>query len=159
MKRLNILIPGSVVCELIVVCGLVAWYSSQPSLARQKPNDQAAKWEHLSFRSATGKDVDVLVLRLWDSAASDPRWPQLALLRLQPDVYRELRDPKALKAFIDGTQTGKPIFDAPVTITEDCKLPKAGDEKPGGGVSWLVIVGHRTSRCSCRAFQEHAITQ
>src|ERR1700741_350181 len=100
----------------ILVCALAAWHTSQPSLADKKQGAKSAKWEQVTFKSETGKVENVMVLRIWDSAAGDTKWPQLALLRLPPAVYKELqKDSKALKAFIDGTQTGKPIFDAPVT--------------------------------------------
>ena len=150
MKR--ILILGA------LVCGLAVWHTSQPSLADKKQNAKAAKWEPVTFKSETGKEEAVMVLRIWDSAAGDPKWPQVALLRLPPAVYKELRkDSKGLKAFVDGTQTKKPIFDAPVTITEGCKLPEADDEKSAEEVGWLVTIVHRTSRCSCTALREHAI--
>jgi hypothetical protein len=150
MKR--ILIPG------ILLCALAVWCTSQLSLADKKQGAKAAQWEQVIFRSETGKEEGVKVLRIWDSVAGDPKWPQVALLRLPPAVYKELRkDTKGLKAFIDGTQTGKPIFDAPVTITEGCKLPEPDDEKSGEVVGWLVTIVHRTSRCSCSALREQAI--
>jgi hypothetical protein len=106
----------------------------------------------------TGKEEGVGVLRIWNSSAADAKWPQLALLRLSTGVYDELRkDPKELKSFVDGTKTGKPIFDAPVTITENCKLPEPSDQKVDGDVKWLVTMDHRTSRCSCNAILERAI--
>jgi hypothetical protein len=158
MKQLNILIPGTLVCALILVCALVVWHTSQPSFAEEKQSAKPAKWEHVTFMSEMGKKEDVLVLRVWKSEATDPKWPQIALLGLPPAVYKELRqDPKALKAFVDGTQTGKPIFDAPVTITEGCRLPEAGDGKSANEVRWLVTIDHRTSKCGCTALQEHAI--
>jgi hypothetical protein len=156
MKRLNILIPGTLVSALILVCALVVWHTSQPSFADEKQSAKPAKWEHVTFKSEMGKEEDVLVFGVWKSAASDPKWPQLALLRLPPAVYKEFRnDTKVFKAFVDGTQTGKPVFDAPVTITEGCKLPEPGEEK-SDDVSWLVTIDHRQSRCSCTALPEHA---
>ena len=153
MKRLNILIPGTLVCALIFVCALVVWHASQPSFADEKQN---ANWKHVTFKSERGKEEDVLVLEVWKSAAGDPKWPQLALLRLPPAVYKEFRnDSKVFKAFVDGTQTGKPVFDALVTITEGCKLPEPGGEK-SDDVSWLVTIDHRQSLCSCTALLEHA---
>jgi hypothetical protein len=150
MKR--ILILG------ILMCALVVWHTSRPSLADKKQSAKPAEWEQVTFKLETGKEENVMVLRIWDSAAGDLKWPQLALLRLPPVVYKELRkDSKALKAFIDGTQTGKPVFDAPVTITEGCKLPEPEDEKSAEKVSWLIIVSHRTSLVSCSALREHAI--
>jgi len=150
MKR--ILIPG------ILLCALAVWCTSQLSLADNKQSAKAAQWEQVTFKSETGKEEAAMVLRIWDSVAGDPKWPQVALLRLSPAVYKELRkDPKGLKAFIDGTQTGKPIFDAPVTITEGCKLPEPDDEKSAEAVGWLVTIVHRTSRCSCSALRERAI--
>jgi len=123
-----------------------------------KQSAKPAMWEQVTFRSETGKEDSVSVLRIWDSAAGDTKWPQLALLRLPPAVYKELRiNSKALKAFIDGTETGKPIFDAPVTITESCKLPEPLDEKSAEEVSWLVFLSHRTSRVSGTALREYAI--
>jgi hypothetical protein len=156
MKR-HILIPGTLVCAVILVCGLVVWHTSQPSFADENQSAKPAKWEHVPFTSKISKEEDVLVLGIWKSAASDPKWPQLALLRLPPSVYKEFRnDTKVFKAFVDGTQTGKPVFDAPVTITEGCKLPEPGDEK-SNDVSWLVTIDHRQSLCSCTAIPEHAI--
>jgi hypothetical protein len=150
MKR--ILIPG------ILLCALAVWCTSQLSLADNKQSAKAAQWEQVTFKSETDKEEAAMVLRIWDSVAGDPKWPQVALLRLSPAVYKELRkDPKGLKAFIDGTQTGKPIFDAPVTITEGCKLPEPDDEKSAEAVGWLVTIVHRTSRCSCSALRERAI--
>jgi hypothetical protein len=155
MKR--ILIPGTFVFTLILLFAFLARHTSQPVLADEKQSANPAKWEHLTFKSEVGRDEDVSVLRLWDSAASDSRWPQLALLRLSPTAYKELsKDSKTFKVFIDGTQTGKPIFDAPVTITENCKLPAAA-EKYAEGVGWLVTVDHRQSRCGCTALQEQEI--
>jgi hypothetical protein len=157
MKRLNILIPRTLICTLILACAVGVWHTSQPSFAGEKQSAKPTKWEHVNFKSDLGKDEDVLVLRVWKSAPSDPKWPQLALLRLPPAVYKEFRnDTKAFKAFVDGTQIGKPVFDAPVTITEGCKLPEPGDEK-SDDVSWLVTIDHRQSRCSCTALPEHAI--
>jgi hypothetical protein len=157
MKRLNILIPWTFVCALILVCALVVWHTSQPSFADEKQSAKPTTWEHVTFKSEMGKEEDVLVLRVWKSAPSDPKWPQLALLRLPPAVYKEFRyDSKVFKAFVDGTQTGKPVFDAPVTITDGCKLPKPEDEK-SDDVSWLVTISHRQSRCSCTALLEYAI--
>lgn len=148
----RILIPG------ILLCSLAVWCTSQLSLADIKQSAKAAQWEQVTFKSETGKEEAAMVLRIWDSVAGDPKWPQVALLRLSPAVYKELRkDPKGLKAFIDGTQTGKPIFDAPVTITEGCKLPEPDDEKSAEAVGWLVTIVHRTSRCSCSALRERAI--
>jgi hypothetical protein len=142
----------------ILVWALAVWHTSQPSLADKKQDDKSAKWEQVTFKLETGKAENAMVLRIWDSAAGDPKWPQLALLRLPPMAYKELsKDSKALKVFIDGTRTGKPIFDAPVTITEGCKLPELEDEKSAEEVSWLVFLSHRTSRVSCRALREYAI--
>jgi hypothetical protein len=142
----------------ILVGVLAVWHTSQPSFADKKQSAKAAKWEQVTFKSETGKEEAVMVLRIWDSAAGDPKWPQVALLRLPPAVYKELRkNSEKLKAFVDGTQTGKPIFDAPVTITEGCKLPEPDDEKSAEEVSWLLTIIHRTSRCSCTALREHAI--
>jgi hypothetical protein len=150
MKR--ILILG------ILVCALAMWHTRLPSFADKKQSTKAAKWEEVTFKSETGKEQAVMVLRIWDSAAADPKWPQLALLRLPPAVYKEFRkDSKALKTFIDGTKTGKPIFDAPVTITEGCKLPEPDDEKSAEEVDWLVTMPHRTSKCTCTALQERAM--
>lgn len=157
MKRFNILIPGTLVCALVWMCALAVWHASQPSFADEKQNNKQAAWEHVTFKSEMGKEVEVQVLRVWKLAASDPKWPQLALLRMPPAVYKEFRsDTKVFKAFVDGTQTKKPVFDAPVTITEGCKLPEPGDEK-SGEVSWLLTIDHRQSKCSCTAFPERAI--
>jgi len=157
MKRLKILIPGTLVCTLILGSALVVGHTSRSSLADEKQIAQPTKWEHVTFKSRVGKEQDVLVLRIWKSAASDPKWPQLALLRLPPTVYEQFRnDTKVFKAFVDGTQTGKPVFDAPVAITDGCKLPEPEDKK-SDDVSWLVTIEHRASRCSCTAFLEHAI--
>jgi hypothetical protein len=143
---------------VILVCSLILWPTSRPFPAEQKQSAKPAEWEKVTFKPETGKEVNVMVLRIWDSAAADPKWPQLALLRLPPPVYIQLwKDPKALKAFIDGTQTGKLIFDATVTITDGCKLPEPKDEKSAEEVSWLVILSHRTSHVSCSALPEHAI--
>jgi hypothetical protein len=150
MKRILIL--------AILVCALVVWHASRPSLADSKQSAKAAKWEQVTFKPEVGKEENVMVLRIWDSAAADSKWPQLALVRLPVAGYKELmKDPKALKTFIDGAQTGKPIFDAPVTITEGCKLPKPEDEKSASELSWLVTVSHRTSQVSCSAIPELAI--
>jgi hypothetical protein len=152
MKR--ILILGTLACALGV------WHASWPSLADQKQSAKPAKWEQLTFKLAPGTVENVIVLRIWDSAAADPKWPQLALLRLSPAAYKQLRkDSTALKALIDGTQTGKLIFDAPVTITEGCKLPEPDDEKSADEVSWLLTISHRISHVSCSAFPERAIRQ
>src|SRR6267143_1796429 len=149
MMRLNILIPGTLVCALILACALVAWHTSQPSFADEEQSAKPAKWEHVTFKSKMGKEEDVLVLGVWRSAASDPKWPQLALLRLPPAVYKEFRnDTNVFKAFVDGTQTKKPVFDALVAITEGCKLPEPGGEK-SDDVSWLVTIENRQRRCSC----------
>lgn len=148
----------------IIILGILAYalvilHTDQLSLADKKQSTNAAKWESVTFKSATG-DVEVKVLRIWDSPAGDPKWPQLALLRLPPAAYKELRkDSDALKAFIDGTQTGKPIFDAPVTITEACKLPEPGDRKSAEGTDFIVLTGHRTSRVSCTTLEEQAMPQ
>ena len=150
MKRILIL--------AILACALAEWHASRPSLADSKQSAKAAKWEQMTFKPEVGKEEHVMVLRIWDSAAADSKWPQLALVRLPAAGYKELmKDPKALKTFIDGTQTGKPIFDAPVTITEGCRLPKPEDEKSAAELSWLMTVSHRTSRVSCSAIPELAI--
>jgi hypothetical protein len=150
MKR--ILILGTLACTLVM--GHASW----SSLADKKESAKAAKWEQVTFKLDKGKEESAMVLRIWDSAAADPKWPQLALLRLSPAAYKELRkNSTALKAFIDGTQTGKLIFDAPVTITEGCKLPKPEDEKSAEEVSWLLTISHRTSHVSCSALRERAI--
>ena len=142
----------------ILVCALAVWHASRLSLADTKQSAKAAKWEQVTFKPEVGKEENVMVLRIWDSAAADAKWPQLALVRLPAVAYKELmKDPKALKTFIDGTQTGKPIFDAPVTITEGCRLPKPEDEKSAAELSWLVTLSHRTSRVSCSAIPELAI--
>jgi hypothetical protein len=156
MKR--ILISGTLVSALILLFAQVGWDTGKPSLVDEKQSAKPAKWEQITFKSEIGKEESVLVLRVWKSAASDSKWPQLALLRLPPPAYKELRkDSKALKAFIDGTQTGKPVFDAPVTITDNCKLPEVEEATSAEDVTWLVTIDHRESRCSCTAFLEHAI--
>ena len=122
------------------------------------PKDKNAQWEEVLFKSRTGRQEKVLVLRLWDSAANDPKWPQLALLRLPPAVYREFQsNSDSLKAFVDGSDTGKPIFNAAVTITQACKLAEPGDQQSDDDLTWVVTINHRTSRCSCSAFPEYAI--
>jgi hypothetical protein len=157
MKRINILITGTLLCALILVCAPVVWHTSQPSFADEKQTAKPTTWEHVTFKSQRGNEEDVLVLRVWKSVASDPKWPQLALLRLSPAVYKEFRnDTNVFKAFVDGAQTGKSVFDAPVTITEGCKLLEPGDEE-SEDVSWLVTIDHRQSRSSCTALPEHAI--
>jgi hypothetical protein len=152
MRPLNILL------FLLVVCFATVMQAQTPApKSGPKQRVQPAEWEHVTFKSETGKDEDVMVLRIWNSSAGQPKWPQLALLRLPPTVYKEFRkDALALKAFIDGTQTGKPIFKDPVTITENCKFPEAEDEKSAEEVSWMVIIDHRQSRCSCTALRELA---
>ena len=156
MKRLNILIPGTLVCALILACTLAVRRTSQLSFADEKQSAKPGEWEHVTFTSGVGKGEDVLVLRLWKSAAGDPNWPQLALLRLPPAVYKKFReDTNVFKAFIDGTQTRKPVFNASVTITDGCKLPEPEDEQ-SDGVSWLVIINHRPSHSDCTAFLEQA---
>jgi hypothetical protein len=137
---------------------LVVWHASRTSLADEKQNDKPMRWEKVTFKSSEGKEENTMVLRIWDSAAADSKWPQLALVRVSPSAYKEFRkDPNALKAFIDGTQFAKPIFDAPVTITDGCKLPKPEDEKYAEELTWLVTVSHRTSHVSCSAIPERAI--
>ena len=156
MKR--ILISGILVSALILFFAQVVLHTGEPSLADEKQSAKPAQWEQITFKPEIGKEESLLVLRIWKSAASDPKWPQLALLRLPPAAYKELRkDSKALKVFIDGTQTGKPIFDASVTITENCKLPEVDEATSAEDVNWLVTIDHRESRCSCTAFLEHAI--
>jgi hypothetical protein len=133
---------------------LKAKQSAKPAT---KQSAEPGMWERVTIKLTIGKEEDVLVLRVWKSAANDPKWPQLALLRVSPAVYKELRnDTKALKAFVDGTQTGKPVFDAPVTITDECKLPDPGNET-ADDVNWLICMDHRQSRCSGTAFPEHAM--
>jgi hypothetical protein len=142
----------------VLTCALVVWHISRTSLADEKQNAKPTKWEQVIFKFETGKEEKVLVLRIWDSAGADTKWPQLALVRVPPAVYKELvKDSTALKTFIDGTQTGKPIFDAPVTITEGCKLPKPEDIKSAEELSWLMTLSHRTSRISCSAIPELAV--
>src|SRR5215471_3729117 len=103
MKR--IVIPGTLVCAMFL------WYTSLPTFAG-KETSKSATWEHTTFKTDRGTE-QVLVLRLWDSTAADPKWPQLALLRLTPNSYKEIqKDPNLFKAFIDG----KSVFNAPVTI-------------------------------------------
>jgi hypothetical protein len=158
MKRLNSLVRGTLVCAVVGGCALVAWHPSRPTFAGEKQSGKPAEWERVTFESGRVKG-DVLVFRAWKSAPSDPKWPQLALLRMPPAIYKEFRnDTKVFKAFIDGTNTGKLVFDAAVTITEGCKLPEPGDEK-SGEISWLVTIDHRQSRCSCTAFSEQAIVK
>jgi hypothetical protein len=150
MKKL--LIPG------ILACATLVGHTGQPSLADKKQSDKAAKWEQVTVKLEDGKEVNVLVLKLWDSAAADPKWPQLALARLPPSVYNVFRnDSKALKTFVEGTQTGKPLFDASVTITENCVLPGMDDGASKGETSSLVMLSHRVSHVSCTALQEQAI--
>jgi len=156
MKRLNILIPGTFLCALILASALAVWHTSRLSFADEKQSAKPAEWEHVTFTSGIGKGEDVLVLRVWRTAANDPKWPQLALLRLPPSVYKKFRDDtNVFKAFVDGTQTNKPVFDAPVTITDGCKLPEPEDGK-SDGVSWLVTIDHRQSHSICAAFLEQA---
>ncbi len=143
-----------VVCIIVfAICGFrMAWQSH----ANEK---SAATWEPITFTLQSGQTENILALRIWDSPARDPKWPQLALLRMSPKAYNELRkDSKRLKAFIDGDKTKKPVFDAPVTITSDCKLTEP-EGTPEGDTSLLVIVSHRTSMCSCTALKERAIAQ
>src|SRR5438552_13130658 len=73
MKRLNILIPGTLVCALIFVCALVGWHASQPSFADEKQNAKPVYWKHVTFKSERGKEEDVLVLEVWKSAAGEDR--------------------------------------------------------------------------------------
>ena len=156
MKRLNILIRGTLVCALMLACALQVWHTSQPSFADEKQSAKPAVWEHVTFKSEMGKEEDVLVLRVWRSAANDPKWPQLALLRLPAAVYKKFKDDtNVFKAFINGTQTGKLVFDAPVTITAECNLPEPGDEN-SDNVTWLVAIDHRQSHSSCIALREQA---
>jgi hypothetical protein len=125
---------------------------------RAAKKQKAANWEPVTFKSEARDDEVVMVLRIWDSAAGDPKWPQVALLRMSPLVYKEFKkDFLSFKAFIDGTQTGKPIFDAPVTVTKGCKFPEPNDEHPVEEVSWLIMLTHRASFCSCVALQERAM--
>jgi hypothetical protein len=147
----RILVSGMVVCALLV------WHKDRSPLADDDQSSQPAKWERVIFRSEAGKEEAVMVLRIWDSAARDSKWPQLALLRLPPTVYNDFsKDSKTLETFIDGTKTGKPIFNADVTITEGCKLFRADGEKSSPEISWLVVVDHRQSHCSCTALREEA---
>jgi len=96
MKRLNILIPGTLVCAVVWVCALGVWHTSQPSFADEKQNSKPAEWEHVTFKLEMGKEVDIQVLRVWKLPTSDPKWPQLALLRLPPAAYKKFRDDTAL---------------------------------------------------------------
>src|SRR6266849_7077173 len=124
----------------VMVFALCGWLMSASS-ADKKPADKksAAMWEPITFKLESGETESILVLRIWDSPARDPKWPQLALLRMSPRAYKELRkDSKALKSFIDGAKT-KPVFDADVTITEGCKLPEPEDHS-ADDTSWLMIV-------------------
>jgi len=147
MKK--ILVFGAVV---FVVCG---WHAGSRSFADEKP---PARWEPVTIKLESGDTENVWVLRIWDSPARDSKWPQLALLRVSPRAYKELRtNSKALKSFIDGDKTKKPVFDASVTITDGCKLPEPDASDSADDASWVIIVSHRVSRCSCSALRERAI--
>jgi hypothetical protein len=138
-----------------LVCAMCACHVSSPSSADEKPS---AQWDPVTIKLESGDAERVLVLRIWDSPARDPKWPQLALLRMSPRGYKELRkDSKALKSFIDGDKTKKPVFDAPVTITDQCKLPEPDAGDFGDDASWVIIVSHRVSMCSCSALRERTI--
>jgi hypothetical protein len=151
MKKRMLILP-------FLACVLILWHLTELSFASKDKNSGAAQWEVIPFKTMTGKQEKVLVLRLWDSAANDPKWPQLALLRLPPAVYKEFQgNSSTFKAFVDGSDTGKPIFNAAVTITQGCKLPEPEDQQPDDDFSWVVTINHRTSRCSCSAFPEYAI--
>src|SRR6266849_11135015 len=137
----------------VMVFALCGWLMSASS-ADKKPADKksAAMWEPITFKLESGETESILVLRIWDSPARDPKWPQLALLRMSPRAYKELRkDSKALKSFIDGDKTKKPVFDAPVTITDGCKLPEPDAGDSADEASWVVTVDHRVSLCRCSA--------
>lgn len=147
MRR--IMVFGAV---LFAICGC---YTSWRSFADEK---SPATWDSVTIKLESGDTERVLVLRIWDSPARDPKWPQLALLRMSPRAYKALRkDSNALKSFIDGDKTKGPVFDAPVTITDGCKLPEPDTGDSADDASWVVTVDHRVSKCSCSALRERAI--
>jgi hypothetical protein len=144
----------------ILVFGALAFaisvcHTNWQSSAGEKPS---ANWDPVTIKLESGDTEKVLVLRIWNSPAHDPKWPQLALLRMSPRAYKELgKDSRALKSFIDGDKTKKPVFDATVTISDGCKLPESDAGDSADDATWVVIVSHRVSVCSCSALRERAL--
>jgi hypothetical protein len=97
MKR--ILIPGTFVFTLILLFAFLARHTSQPVLADEKQSANPAKWEHLTFKSEAGRDEDVSVLRLWDSASD---WPQLPAAPIADGLQRTQQRLKTFRCSLMG---------------------------------------------------------
>jgi hypothetical protein len=131
------------------------WYRGRPASADDKG---PAKWETETVTVRSVK-LEFQVLRLWNSTANDPSWPELTLLRLSPKVYEEFReDPKG---FIDGDGEfkGKPLYRSSVHVTGRCLLPEAkekGKEKGDADeTSWLVVFDDKRSHIACTTILQH----
>lgn len=96
---------------------------------------RAARWETLA--------EGLQALRLWE--AIGPDWPQIAILQLSSERYKELQ--QNAKAFVDKHK----IFHQDVQPLERCTELEA--PPPGYSGSWIVAAPHRLmSRMRCAAF-------
>jgi hypothetical protein len=84
----------------------------------------------------------VQVLRLWDTIG--PEQPQIAILRLTSERYKELQ--KDLKAFVDSYDIFRETVRPEPRLTE---LLRARGEYAG---EWTVSCFHRASRVHCASF-------
>lgn len=112
-----------VICFLLLQGGAVAQHKESPSVREQ----ESTKWEPV-------KD-GIWVQRLW----SKDEWPQIAVLKLSADAFKEFgKDPAKL---INDNH----IFPAQVQHPAGPGVSLTADKEPGG--VWVVTVVHgRPSR-------------
>jgi hypothetical protein len=95
---------------------------AQQKLSPDDPGKGSTKWEMI-------KD-GVWVQRLW----SKDEWPQIAILKLSDDAYREFREDPA--KFINSNK----IFPVPVQQPAGPGASLSARKEPGG--VWLVMLPH-----------------
>jgi hypothetical protein len=133
MKRIAIF--GLVLCFFLLL-GNVFAREKKLAPAQEK---ESTKWDLIT--------KGVFVQRLW----SKDEWPEVAVLKLSDDAYKEFREDSA--KFINTSK----IFPAQVKPSGIC-VSLTAPQEPGG--VWFVLIGHgRPSREYCAAIPEPEETE
>jgi len=98
------------------------------------PTDLSSPWKTI--------EPGVEVLRLWESTG--PKQPQIAILQLSNEKYKELK--KNVKAFMDSRN----IYYEPVR--PGAKLVEMLKPPPKYAGTWVVSGPHLESKCRCASY-------
>jgi hypothetical protein len=124
MKR--VIITGFFLCCLLMLQGHSQAPGNTDSRGKQPASQSAAAFQWVDVG-------DMKVLKLWET--SGPKWPQIAILDLSSEMYKDLQ--KNPSEFVNAQK----IFPVPVRPGSHCTQLETATKGYSG--RWFAIIVHR----------------